>query len=474
MDSSTSTGAQGENSGNGSKSIIVVGAGLAGSLLAVYLAKRGYKVDVYERREDIRTAEIVEGRSINLALSTRGLTALEKAGMGHIGRQLGTPMYGRIIHAQEEDPKLQFQQYGVDPKQHLMSISRTVLNERLITAAEEYPLVKFHFKHRCLKTDFAKTSIQFLNEETGETVTATADVILGSDGAYSSVRAALQKTQYFNFSQYFLDHAYKELTLSPAADGSYQLPSNGLHIWPRENFMLIGLPNLDKSFTITLFMPVKMFESLQTKEDVRRFFSTYFPDALRLMPNVPDQYFAKPTGSLVWIKCDPHHKDHVAILGDAAHAMVPFYDQGMNCCFEDVRVLDELLEKYHDDWDQVLPALTATRTKNTDAICQLSYRNYKEMSSHVSHADYLLRKKFDTMMNYFFPASWIPLYSMVTFSNIPYSEVIERSEWQDRVVGKIKTAAPVVALGAASLLALYFPRSRALVRQALTSLADRL
>jgi kynurenine 3-monooxygenase len=292
--SGTSTGASAEGNKNGSKSIIVVGAGLAGALLSVYLARRGYKVDVYERREDIRTAEVVEGRSINLALSTRGLTALEKAGMGNLGSQLGTPMYGRIIHAQEEHPDLEFQQYGVDPRQHLMSISRTVLNERLITAAEAHPLVRFHFRHRCLKTDFAANSIQFLDETTGETVTATADIILGSDGAYSSVRAGLQKTQYFNFSQYFLDHAYKELTLSPAADGSYQLPSNGLHIWPRENFMLIGLPNLDKSFTITLFMPVAMFESLQTKEDVRRFFTTYFPDALRLMPNVPEQVQAMP------------------------------------------------------------------------------------------------------------------------------------------------------------------------------------
>lgn len=271
------------------KSIIVVGAGLAGALLAVYMARRGYQVDIYERREDIRQAEVVEGRSINLALSTRGLTALEKAGLGSLGRELGTPMYGRIIHAQEEHPRLEFQQYGVDPRQHLLSISRTVLNERLITAAEEHPRVKFHFRHRCLKVDFAKNSIQFLNEETNESVTATADIILGSDGAYSAIRAGLQKTPYFNFSQYFLDHAYKELTLPPAADGSYQLPSNGLHIWPRENFMLIGLPNLDKSFTITLFMPVKMFESIKTKEDARQLFATYFPDALRLMPNVPDQ-----------------------------------------------------------------------------------------------------------------------------------------------------------------------------------------
>lgn len=282
---------------NASTSVIVVGAGLAGSLLAVYLARRGYKVDIYERREDIRLAEVVEGRSINLALSTRGLASLEKAGLGSVGRQLGIPMYGRIIHAQEEHPKLEFQQYGINPKQHLLSISRTILNERLISAAEEHPLVKFHFKHRCLKVNFDEQVIQFLNEETGETVRATADIILGSDGAYSSVRSGLQKTPYYNFSQYFLDHAYKELTLPPAADGSYQLPNNGLHIWPRENFMLIGLPNLDKSFTITLFMPVKMFESITTKEEARRFFATYFPDALRLMPNVPDQVI---THTLHW------------------------------------------------------------------------------------------------------------------------------------------------------------------------------
>jgi len=276
---------------NANKSIIIVGAGLAGSLLAVYLARRGYKVDIFERREDIRNAEKVEGRSINLALSTRGITALEKVGLCGLGRELGLPMYGRIIHAQEENPTLVFQQYGVVATQHLLSISRTMLNERLITEAEEQgrPLVKFHFKHRCLKIDFDRSTLQFLNEETGETVTATAEVILGADGAFSAVRASLQKTPYFNFSQFFLDHAYKELTLPATPEGHFQLAHNGLHIWPRENFMLIGLPNLDQSFTITLFMPVKMFESLKTKEDVRTFFATYFPDALRLMPNVPEQ-----------------------------------------------------------------------------------------------------------------------------------------------------------------------------------------
>ncbi len=273
-----------------SQSVVVVGAGLAGSLLAVYLAKRGFRVEVYERREDIRSAELVEGRSINLALSTRGLTGLQKAGLGYLGDTLGTPMYGRIIHPKAKNPKLEFQQYGVDSKQHLLSISRTGLNERLIDAAEAAG-AKFYFKHKCLGVDFATTSAHFVNEGAAEKnkITVKADAILGADGVFSAVRQSMQRMPYFNFTQTYLDHAYKELTLPPGPEGEYQLPSNGLHIWPREDFMLIGLPNLDKSFTITLFMPSPMFEALKTKEDVRKFFEEHFPDALDLMPSVLDQ-----------------------------------------------------------------------------------------------------------------------------------------------------------------------------------------
>jgi kynurenine 3-monooxygenase len=431
--------------------LIVVGAGLAGSLLSLVLARRGYHVDVYEHRADSRKEGFTGGRSINLALSTRGLHALERVGLGDRLLKECIPMHGRMIH--DLDGHTHLHPYG-KAGQFINSVSRRSLNEILMEAADAHPHVNFHFNQRCVDLNLKDGSPTFEDSKTGEKKTVKTRFLFGADGAFSAVRQQLQKSGRFNYSQDFLSHGYKELSIPPAADGGWRMEKNALHIWPRHDFMLIALPNLDGSFTVTLFLAWEgehSFARLQDEHDVVEFFKAHFPDALAMMPTLVEDFFGNPTGSLVTIRCNPYHStDQVVLLGDAAHAVVPFYGQGMNASFEDCTVLDGLMDEFGSNWGKVASQFSARRKPDADAIADLALYNFVEMRSKVADPMFLMKKKVDRALSDTFPDRWMPLYSMVTFSNMPYSEAKARAEHQDKVLkwGLIGAAAGgALALG---------------------------
>jgi kynurenine 3-monooxygenase len=435
--------------------IAVVGGGLCGSLLSLMLARRGFTVDVYERRDDMRTAQVEGGRSINLAMSERGLNALRRAGLEEQIRALCIPMRGRMIHAL--DGQLSFQPYG-KADQYINSISRQELNKTLMSAAEAHPDVNFHFNQQADGYSRNTGKMRMLDTRTDKMDELHPQVILATDGAYSSIRRRMQTTNGFDFSQSYLAHGYKELSIPSNADGTHRMEKHALHIWPRQDFMLIALPNQDGSFTVTLFMPFEggphSFASIKTPADALEFFHLHFPDALALMPELAHDFFANPTGSLITIKCAPyHHDDHVLIMGDAAHAIVPFYGQGMNAAFEDCTLFDQLLDEYGPDWASVLPAFSHIRKPDADAIAELAMYNYTEMRDLVARPSYKLRKKLDATLHSLFPDAWVPLYTMVTFTNMPYAEALARSRRQDAIVrGALLGGAVAGALGLGYLL----------------------
>ncbi|KAJ3115574.1 kynurenine 3-monooxygenase, mitochondrial precursor [Phlyctochytrium bullatum] len=419
-------------------SVTIVGGGLVGSLAAVYFAQRGWQVSVYELRGDIRKVKHASGRSINLALSVRGISGLQGAGAAEAILPNLIPMKGRMIHV--GSGKLSSQPYGVFGE-CINSVDRKLVNEVLLNQAEQYPNVKIMFGYDLRSVDFHKKTLEFLGPD-GSLVIVQTDLIVGCDGAYSRVRQNLMKATRMNFSQEYIEHGYVELTMPAGDDGNYKMDPNHLHIWPRHSFMLIALPNLDKSFTVTLFMPWAKFESIKNENDLLAFFDETFPDAVSLIGRgfLASEYFRNPKGPLVSVKCKPYnYKGNVVILGDAAHAMVPFYGQGMNCGFEDCLVLDEILTKHigkrgSEETKRPAPtaleaALTeysATRHKDAVAICDLAMYNYVEMRSSVIKFSYLFRKKVEGFLHRFFPKTVIPLYTMVSFSRIPYSEAMER------------------------------------------------
>ena len=410
---------------------IVVGAGLVGSLWAVFLARRGYQVEVYERRPDMRAKGYLGGRSINLAMSERGWAAIEKAGIREEISRVAIPMPGRMMHAVSGDTT--YQPYGKDG-QAIYSVSRGGLNLELLRIAGEFPNVSFHFEHRCSDVDLNAEKMTFERLDTGEYVTVDAPLIFATDGAFSAVRYALQRTDRFDYRQKYLEHGYKELTIPPAADGMHRIPPNALHIWPRGNFMVIALPNADGSFTCTLFLPFEgevSFEKLQNKADVTAFFQRYFPDTTALMPTLEDDFFNNPTSSLITLQCNPWQwQSRILLLGDAAHAIVPFYGQGMNAGFEDCTILDEMHDQLNGDWSTIIPAFAARRKPDGDAIAELALRNFIEMRDLVSDPMFLLRKKIAAMLHEKYP-SFLPSYSLVTFSNTPYSEAIQEDDRQN-------------------------------------------
>ncbi len=413
--------------------IAITGAGLVGSLLAIYLKNRGYQVSVFERRNDMRKNAGYEGRSINLALSNRGIRALEEVGLAEELKKEAIPMHGRMIH--DLQGHLNFQPYG-KAGQYINSISRSGLNKVLMTKAESLG-VEFHFEQRVTAVDFEKTELTIQNS-TFNIQHLPFDLIIGSDGAFSAVRLAMQFTDQFNFSQSYIEHGYKELHIPTGVAGSFQMEKNALHIWPRESYMLIALPNPDGSFTLTLFFPFTgetSFETLSTKEKVTDFFKSVFPDAYALMPQLLEEFFQNPSSSLVTMRCYPWVRNKTLLIGDAAHAIVPFYGQGMNAGFEDCRVLNQLLDQFADDWDQVLPSFQEIRKPNADAIAKLALHNFVEMRDLVNDADFILRKKIESKLHELFPEKWIPLYSMVTFhENIPYSVAYETGQKQKRIM----------------------------------------
>jgi kynurenine 3-monooxygenase len=422
-----------------SEHVAIFGGGLVGSLLATILARRGCKVDVYERRNDIRLTGGESGRSINLALSDRGLRALQKIGITTGGSEAGIPMYGRMMHSQEG--KLTFQPYGKEG-QAIYSVSRAELNLALVKLADSQENIRYFFNTRCLEVDLESTTAKVLHLDTREEKQVQTDVIFGADGAFSAVRGSMQKTDRFNFEQFYIEHGYKELTIPAAADGSWQLEKNALHIWPRKQFMMIALPNPDGSFTCTLFFPFEgtnSFKELKTTEQVTTFFKHNFPDAVSLMPDLEEDFFQNPTSSLVTIRCYPWVKGKVALIGDAAHGIVPFYGQGMNAGFEDCRVLDDIIEASAGNWDDILEEYQEQRKPQADAIATMAIQNFTEMRDLVADPNFLLRKKIEATIYNRYPQQWIPQYSMVTFSHIPYSEAQREGARHDEIMNEIMT-----------------------------------
>jgi kynurenine 3-monooxygenase len=404
-------------------------------LLAAYLGRRGYEVDLYERRADPREGNIVGGRSINLALSTRGIHALEQLGIADEVLRHAIPMRGRMIHDKSGD--LHFAPYDVDPKKCINSIGRAALNTTVIEAAQRYSNVRVHFNHRCTDVDPTEP-IAYLETESGQ-VTAKGDAVIGVDGAFSAVRQSMHKNlANFEYDESYLAHGYKELTIPPGPDGSWQMEKNALHIWPRKSFMMIALPNPDGSFTCTLFWEFegpRSFATTKTDDDVCDFFREEFPDALSLMPTLLQNFKVNPTGSLVTIRCGPwFYKDKVALVGDAAHAVVPFYGQGMNAAFEDCVVLDECLETFPGNRERAFAQYFVRRKEDADALADLAIGNFIEMRDKTASRAFRAKKKLDHLLEALLPGIYLPLYTMVTFTRIPYAEAARRAQRQDRIV----------------------------------------
>ncbi len=420
------------------KNIAIVGAGLVGSLQAILMAKKGYKVSVFERRKDLRKAELIAGRSINLALSDRGWKALELAGIAEDIRKIAIPMYKRCMHAL--DGTLSFQPYGKED-QAIYSVSRGGLNQRLMNLADDFPNISYNFDRQCKDVDLKTNELSFQNSVTNELENHQFDHIFATDGAFSAVRMRMQKSTTFDYSQKYLDHGYKELVIPANPDGSHKLDKNCLHIWPRGEFMMIALANLDGSFTCTLFFPMEgeiSFESLKTREEVAAFFEKTFPDAVPMMPTLIDDYFENPTASLIMVRCEPwNYKDQIVLIGDSAHAIVPFYGQGMNCGFEDCTVFHEMLSQSDDSWDGLLDRYSDQRVPDGNAILDLALYNYIEMRDLTGDPDFLLRKKIEAKFSNLYPQKWTPLYSQVTFSHTRYSDALKNGKEQDKVMEQI-------------------------------------
>ncbi len=429
--------------------VVIIGAGLAGSLLSTFLAKRGIASEVFEASSDIRGAQASAGRSINLALSDRGIRALREVGMADYMLAEAVPMHGRLIHTLDSEKKLL--PYSGRKNEYINSVSRSGLNKALINESDKYDHSRFHFNKRCI--DFNCDSGEALIEDTitGEQITVRGDTVIATDGAGSAVRRSFLQSraiERFNFSQDWLEHGYKELSIAPrseftgdlnkieiAGEDEFLLEKNVLHIWARHQFMMIALPNFDGSFTCTLFLDFEGedgFESLENEDVLIDFFERNFPDALPLMPNLTNEFFSNPTGNLGTIKCFPWNLDGKALLlGDAAHAVVPFYGQGMNASFEDCRILNDLIDRHETNWNMVFSAFADARKRNTDAIADMAVGNFYEMRDAVADPIFQLKRKLEMKLENEFPG-YFSKYSLVTFrADIPYSEAMRRGNAQN-------------------------------------------
>jgi kynurenine 3-monooxygenase len=426
---------------------VLIGSGLAGGLLAAYLGRRGYDVDLYERRADPREGNIVGGRSINLALSTRGIYALEQLGVADEVLRHAIPMRGRMIH--DKSGILHFFPYDRDPNKFINSIGRAALNTTVIEAAQRYPSVRVHFNHRCTDVNLdsatatlvpssVEAAVSAANPQQQGTTQAQGDAVIGVDGAFSAVRQSMQKKiAGFEYDESYLAHGYKELTIPPASDGSWRMEKEALHIWPRKSFMMIALPNPDGSFTCTLFWEFegpRSFASTKTDDQIRHFFEEEFPDAVPLMPSLLDDFKTNPIGSLVTIRCAPwFYGDKIALVGDAAHAVVPFYGQGMNAAFEDCVVLEKCLAEFQDR-HRAFAEYFARRKENVDALADLAVQNFVEMRDKTASRLFGAKKKLDHLLEAVLPGIYLPLYTMVTFTRMPYSTAARRAQQQNRIV----------------------------------------
>jgi kynurenine 3-monooxygenase len=430
------------------RSISIVGAGLGGALMAVFLGRAGHRVKVYDRRADPRKGGLGRGRSINLAISTRGLAALERVGLDKKLLEVAVPMRGRMVHA--VDSGLTFQPYGHEPHHVIHSVSRGGLNRLLVEAAEAMPNVEVRFGQRCVGVELENAAGVFSDIETGRSESVAADLLIGADGAYSEVRLALQQTDRFEYAQSYLEHGYKELTIPAADGGGFRMERNALHIWPRGGFMMIALPNVDGSYTCTCFWPFagdNSFSALATGEEVRAYFSKTFPDAVPLMPSLEEDFLLNAVGSLVTVRCAPwRFKDRVALLGDAAHAVVPFYGQGANAAFEDCIILDECLREFSGDVAAALDTYERRRKRHADALADLAIGNFLEMRDKTASKTFLFGKKVEKVLAKLLPGRFVPLYYMVSFSRTPYADAVSRARAQWRAVFAVAGAVLVAVL----------------------------
>jgi kynurenine 3-monooxygenase len=413
----------------------IVGSGLAGTLLACYLARTGQAVDLYEKRDDPRIGGADHGRSINLALSVRGIHALREVGVADAVLANAIAMPGRMIHGQ--DGSLHFQPYGKDPSHAINSVSRAGLNITLLDALARFSNVRVFFGHRCTGIDLKTTTLRLVSDPAHRSIELPCRTVIGADGAFSALRATLEHQERFDYSQEYLTHGYKELSIPPAPGGGFRMEKNALHIWPRRRFMMIALPNHDGSFTCTLFLPYEgepSFERLRTPEDVRRFFNQQFPDAVPLLPELTEEFFHNPTGPLMTVRCRPwHHDDRVVLVGDACHAVVPFLGQGMNAAFEDCSTLFHCLQQ-HRERLMAFRAYELARKEHTDTLADLAVYNYIEMRDHTGSRLFLLRKKWEILLHKLFGRWYVPLYTLISFTRTPYADALRRARRQDRVV----------------------------------------
>lgn len=421
------------------KKIVVVGGGLAGSLVSVMLGQRGYDVTVFEKRADMRAKEVDAGRSINLALAQRGIKALTAAGLMDEVEPLLIPMRGRQLHLPGGNQE--FSLYGQREHEVIYSVSRELLNSLMLTSSEQHELVDVHFEHDCESIDFERKQIKFQDMSSGSERLVDYDILIGCDGAGSRVRRQMMPLIDGKSSSEFLDHDYKELTIPPGADGQHQIKKEALHIWPRGGYMLIALPNLDGSFTVTLFMPKTgepSFATLNDVDQVNQFFETQFPSALKLIPQLATEFFENPTGALGTLRCEPWFLgDSVVILGDASHAIVPFHGQGMNAAFEDCDALCQLLDGCDQDWSRTISEFSLIRKSHADAIADMALENYVTMRDSVMDEQFQLKKEVGFELERKFPTRFIPRYSMVMFHSIGYADALSRGKIQDRLLSEL-------------------------------------
>lgn len=418
------------------KNIAIIGSGLVGSLLSIYLKKHGHKVTIFDRRPDIRTVQF-SGRSINLAMSNRGWKALTEIGLEEEVKKIAIPLYQRALHV--NDSPLYFQKYG-KKDEAIWSISRGRLNRKMIDLAEGFG-VDFRFNEKVWDIELPEAKIYTGKSEKSKWKEYKFDIVFGCDGAFSRIRHKMQRRSRFDYSQDFIDVGYKELTIPPNEDGSHRLDKNSFHIWPRGKFMLIAMPNIDGSFTCTLFLPFEgevSFENITSKGEAKAFFKKYFPNVRKEIEGLTKSFMKNPTSAMVTMKCYPWtYWDKVALVGDAAHAVVPFYGQGMNAGFEDISVLNHLMEELGDDWEAIFERYQKERKPNADAIAELSYRNFVEMSSKTADSNFMLQKKIEKHFAQKHPDKWIPVYSRVTFSDRPYAEALAIGDYQERIMQEI-------------------------------------
>uniref|UniRef100_A0A1L8DZZ5 Kynurenine 3-monooxygenase n=1 Tax=Nyssomyia neivai TaxID=330878 RepID=A0A1L8DZZ5_9DIPT len=438
--------------------VSIVGGGLVGSLLALHLGKKGYQVQLHEYRDDIRHCELIGGRSINLALSVRGRKALAKVGLEDVILEHAIPMRGRMLHDLSGNRRIV--PYDKNKNQCIYSVGRKHLNEILLQESERYPNINLNFNQKLVDMNVEDTQMTFLNPKTMETTQVGTDLIIGCDGAFSAVRRHMLSRPGFDFSQTYIEHGYLELCIPATASGDFAMPHNYLHIWPRGKFMMIALPNQDKSWTVTLFMPFVNFEMIKNADDLLSFFGQYFPDSIELIGKerlVKDFFKIKPQ-SLVMIKCRPYHiSNKVLLMGDAAHAMVPFYGQGMNAGFEDCSIFSEILERTATrDIASAIREFSAGRWEDAFSICDLAMYNYTEMRDLVNRRSFLWRKKLDDFLFWAMPNTWVPLYNTVSFSHMPYKRCIENREWQNRMLSRVLKITAGIGVSAVAAAAAAF------------------